>query len=119
MSGVNWMREKRHSMVEARVLIASVLASPGTPSSSTWPSARQCQKQPLDQVVLAHEHLAHLGAHGIEPLLDCRRVRHRRCSHRSPMPLKKTRDSRVSAELPAKRGRWRPKFRESPVCGKR
>ena len=34
-SGVNWMREKESSRLSARVLIRSVLPSPGTPSSST------------------------------------------------------------------------------------
>ncbi len=38
-SGVNWMRLKLRFSVRARVLIISVLASPGTPSS------RQCPRQ--------------------------------------------------------------------------
>ena len=40
-SGVNWMREKDASRPRARVLTASVLARPGTPSRSRWPSARR------------------------------------------------------------------------------
>src|SRR5439155_74587 len=39
-SGVNWIRLNSQSMTRAAVLIASVLASPGTPSISTWPRAR-------------------------------------------------------------------------------
>src|SRR3954453_1772322 len=38
-SGVNWMRWKSPPIVCATVLIAIVLASPGTPSTSTWPRA--------------------------------------------------------------------------------
>ncbi len=40
-SGVNWMRLKLRSMTRARLLISSVLARPGTPSSSTWPPANR------------------------------------------------------------------------------
>ena len=36
-SGVNWMRRKLPPTAEASVLMVSVLARPGTPSSSTWP----------------------------------------------------------------------------------
>src|ERR687896_609462 len=36
-SGVNWMRLKVPPTTDASVLIVSVFASPGTPSSSTWP----------------------------------------------------------------------------------
>ena len=36
-SGVNWMREKLPPMTVANVDTASVLATPGTPSSRTWP----------------------------------------------------------------------------------
>src|SRR6185503_13092639 len=39
MSGVNCNREKRTWMADARVLTDKVLASPGTPSSRTWPLA--------------------------------------------------------------------------------
>src|SRR3954470_22199778 len=38
-SGVNWMRWKSPPIVCATVLIAIVLARPGTPSTSTWPRA--------------------------------------------------------------------------------
>ena len=34
---MNWMRLKLPPTADASVLIVSVLASPGTPSSSTWP----------------------------------------------------------------------------------
>ncbi len=36
-SGVNWMRENDAWMISASVRTASVLASPGTPSSRMWP----------------------------------------------------------------------------------
>src|SRR6266853_6356906 len=39
MSGVNWRRENFTLMQPARDFTASVLASPGTPSSKTWPFA--------------------------------------------------------------------------------
>src|SRR3954451_5233376 len=38
-SGVNWMRLKSPLMACASVLMAIVLASPGTPSTSMWPRA--------------------------------------------------------------------------------
>ena len=40
-SGVNWMRENERSSTRARVLISSVLARPGTPSSRTCPPAKR------------------------------------------------------------------------------
>src|SRR6266545_1718046 len=40
-SGVNWMRWNCAAIEPASVRIDSVLASPGTPSSNTWPSARR------------------------------------------------------------------------------
>src|SRR6478672_6464953 len=39
-SGVNWMRLKLPRSVRASVLTVSVLARPGTPSTSKWPWAR-------------------------------------------------------------------------------
>jgi hypothetical protein len=39
-SGVNWMREKGRLNVRPRVRTSSVLPRPGTPSSSTCPSAK-------------------------------------------------------------------------------
>ena len=36
-SGVNWMRLKLSPSVLANVLMSSVLASPGTPTSRAWP----------------------------------------------------------------------------------
>jgi hypothetical protein len=38
-SGVNWMRLKFRSSTRARLEMRSVFASPGTPTSSTWPPA--------------------------------------------------------------------------------
>ena len=38
-SGVNWMRRKLQPSVAANALTSVVLATPGTPSSSTWPRA--------------------------------------------------------------------------------
>ena len=38
-SGVNWMRLKERLEISATVLTSSVLASPGTPTSSTCPRA--------------------------------------------------------------------------------
>ena len=38
-SGVNWMRRKLQPSAAANALTSVVLATPGTPSSSTWPRA--------------------------------------------------------------------------------
>jgi len=38
-SGVNWMRANEPPTTVARVSTASVLATPGTPSSRQWPRA--------------------------------------------------------------------------------
>ena len=43
-SGVNWMRLKLPRTVRARVLMVSVLAKPGTPSTSKWPWANRATK---------------------------------------------------------------------------
>ena len=40
-SGVNWMRRKEHPRVAANAFTKVVLATPGTPSRSTWPRARR------------------------------------------------------------------------------
>ena len=40
-SGVNWMRLNDRFSVRASVLIISVFASPGTPSSRQWPRANR------------------------------------------------------------------------------
>jgi hypothetical protein len=40
-SGVNWMRWNWRPRQRARLLIMSVLAKPGTPSSITWPRAKR------------------------------------------------------------------------------
>ncbi len=39
-SGVNWMRFVSSDIAAARLRTSSVFATPGTPSSSTWPCAR-------------------------------------------------------------------------------
>ena len=41
MSGVNWMRRNDRLRILATVLTSSVLASPGTPTSRTWPRANR------------------------------------------------------------------------------
>src|SRR6266542_890 len=43
-SGVNWMRLNEPLSTSASVLMVSVLARPGTPSSSRWPPARSAMK---------------------------------------------------------------------------
>ena len=45
-SGVNWTRFKSRSRAAASVLTISVLATPGTPSSSTWPRASSAATRP-------------------------------------------------------------------------
>ena len=40
-SGVNWMRLNSSDRHRDSVLIMSVLASPGTPSSMQWPRAKR------------------------------------------------------------------------------
>ena len=58
-SGVNWMRLNDRFSVRASVLIISVLARPGTPSSRQWPR-RTGDQQLLDDLVLADDHLRKL-----------------------------------------------------------
>ena len=41
MSGVNWMRRNERLRIFATVLTSKVFASPGTPTSSTWPRANR------------------------------------------------------------------------------
>src|SRR5580693_794214 len=45
-SGVNWMRRNVRANAAATALTASVLASPGTPSTRTWPSVRSPMRRP-------------------------------------------------------------------------
>ena len=45
-SGVNWTRVKSRSKAAATVLTSSVLATPGTPSSSTWPPTSSAATSP-------------------------------------------------------------------------
>ena len=40
-SGVNWIRRNERPRMRASVLTSSVLASPGTPTSRTWPRAKR------------------------------------------------------------------------------
>ena len=54
------MRLKRQVQRAARVLIISVLASPGTPSSMQCPRLKKRNQQFLDDVVLADDHLGEL-----------------------------------------------------------
>ena len=61
---MNWIREKLASSPRARVLTASVLARPGTPSRRTWPSARRPMTSRLDHLRLADDDLPHLGEEG-------------------------------------------------------
>ena len=59
-SGVNWMRENEALMISASVRTASVLASPGTPSSRMWPPVSMPDEQALDHGVLADDPAGHL-----------------------------------------------------------
>src|SRR5690554_4572352 len=46
-SGVNWMRLVSSCRVRLRVRTSSVLATPGTPSSSTWPPTSSEMMRPV------------------------------------------------------------------------
>ncbi len=46
-SGVNWSRLASRSRAAARVRTSSVFATPGTPSSSTWPRHSSAMTSPL------------------------------------------------------------------------
>src|SRR5438270_867805 len=46
-SGVNWTRLKSRSREAAKALTSSVLATPGTPSSNTWPRTRRATTRPV------------------------------------------------------------------------
>src|ERR1700730_12491352 len=45
-SGVNWTRRNVSASAAATALTARVLASPGTPSTRTWPSVRSPMRRP-------------------------------------------------------------------------
>ena len=60
-SGVNWMRLKLRFSARLSVLIISVLASPGTPSSRQCPRLNKRNQQFFDHVVLADDDLGQLG----------------------------------------------------------
>ena len=57
---MNWIRLNSPPIDSARVLIAIVLARPGTPSTRRWPRARSATEHPLEEVVLADDDLLHL-----------------------------------------------------------
>ncbi len=59
-SGVNWMRLNERFSARESVLIISVLASPGTPSSRQWLAAEERDQQLFDHLVLADDHLREL-----------------------------------------------------------
>src|SRR5881398_1581073 len=58
-SGVNWMRENLSSSAWATVDTISVLASPGTPSSSAWPPEKTGEDA-VEHVFLADDAAPHL-----------------------------------------------------------
>ena len=57
-SGVNWIRDSCASRFLARLLIARVLARPGSPSTSRLPLAQEAEQQALDHRLLADDRLA-------------------------------------------------------------
>ena len=61
-SGVNWTRLKSNRSAAASDRTSSVLATPGTPSSSTWPRHSSAITSPVIAGVLADDGLADLGA---------------------------------------------------------
>ena len=64
-SGVNWMRLKLPRTVRASVLTVSVLASPGTPSTSRWPCASMRHQHALQEAVLADDDALDLVEHAL------------------------------------------------------
>ena len=73
-SGVNWMRLVSSPSARLSVRTSRVFATPGTPSSSTWPRGEQGDEQPGDGAVLADDGLADLGAHAVHRLAQRRVV---------------------------------------------
>ena len=70
-SGVHWMRgETRLHRAPRRPCCSSVLAMPGTPSSSTWPPATRAVKRNRDRFLLAQHDFTDLGLHLLDGLLD-------------------------------------------------
>ena len=69
-SGVNWMRLNDRFSVRASVLIISVLARPGTPSSRQCPRLNRRDQQFLDDLGLADDDLPHLVADGVIGLIE-------------------------------------------------
>ena len=59
-SGVNWMRPNSSDRPRAKDCASSVLAVPGTPSSSTWPSQNRSDQHQVDRLVLADDRLGDL-----------------------------------------------------------
>ena len=76
-SGVNCRRANVPPTAVARVSTASVLATPGTPSSRQCPRASRRDEHPLDQPVLADDHPLDLEQRALQPGGVDRR-RHRR-----------------------------------------
>ena len=57
---MNWTRRKSRPSARAVAFATSVLATPGTPSSSTWPPTSTAATQALDDLVLADDDLPDL-----------------------------------------------------------
>ncbi len=92
-SGVNCTRLKSRSRAAASALTSSVLAVPGTPSSSTWPSHEQRGDQARERALLADDDLAHLVAQ------------------------REDRPSRIAGRLGRERGLLRGQCHGGPPCG--
>ena len=61
MSGVNCARRNSSPSARATAFATSVFATPGTPSSRTWPPTSSAAEDPLDRPLLADGDLGHLG----------------------------------------------------------
>ena len=64
-SGVNWMRLVSSPSAALNERTSSVFATPGTPSSSTWPRGEQGDEQAGHGAVLADDGLADLDADAV------------------------------------------------------
>ena len=67
-SGVNWTRLNDKFSERASVLIISVFASPGTPSSRAMPSSKKRDQELFDHVVLADDDLRKLLQYSLASL---------------------------------------------------
>ena len=69
-SGVNWIRRNPQPSVRAKALTSVVFATPGTPSSSTWPRASRATRRSSGTAVEPTHTSAEVLSMGIDVILN-------------------------------------------------